>query len=84
MYRRMHLLDTAIGRFINSRDSEVTVCVDYVYGGTSCVTLRHRGDYWDLHLRTTSPYDVYCWNTAGVCTPNGSLTCVGGNTYHVG
>ena len=77
-------LNTAVTRFINRRAGQVTVSIDWAYGGYSNATLSRQGDYWDIHCRTSAPYDVYCWNTAGPCTPNGSLTCVGGRTYYVG
>lgn len=75
---------TAVATFINRRNGAVTVSIDWAYGGYSNATLRYQGDRWDIHCRTVAPYDVYCWSTAGPCTPNGSLQCIGGRTYYVG
>ena len=68
-------------RFVNRRNSRVTVCVRFDSGGISCGTLQRRGDYWDIHVRRG---DCYCWNTAGRCYPNCSLMCNPGGRYPVG
>jgi hypothetical protein len=76
--------ETAIGTFVNVYDGEVTVCIDYAYGGTTCFRLLYRGDSESWHLRISPPWDVYCYDRKGTCVPNGTLPCPGGNTFEVG
>lgn len=64
----------AVCRWTNARASgSCYVHVEYAYGGYTNFVLSRPGDWHELHVRSSAPWDRYCWSkTGGINSCNGS------------